>query len=55
VRRNVIPQPSVAFIHLGGTLVVPLVGRLLGQFGTEHGVNCGPIRNLTRHPSAIPL
>jgi hypothetical protein len=50
VRWNVIPQPSVALAQLGGGLVIALVRGLPGQFGTEHGVNCDPVRRAVGHP-----
>jgi hypothetical protein len=44
VGRNVIPKPvfTVAFVTPG--IRIMLVGRFLGNFGTEDLVNCVPVR-----------
>lgn len=44
MRRNVIPQPTVALFGICAGFGIPLVRRFLGQFRAEDSVNCGPIR-----------
>ena len=49
VRGNVIPQPAIPILDIGGLGRIPLVGGFLREIGAEDAVNCLPVGTPTRH------